>query len=569
MKDKKLFDSFSMKLFLMLSIYFLSILILYSITSLININNILGIIEIISIIIPIIYVFTRNKDKKNYIAVIIFLFLVLVLPFLYNKTYDITYDGNTYHKTAIAFIKNGYNPIHDNFLKFQEKNKDIIKVDKHSKNDIWVEHYPKATWIIAATIYNLTGNIESGKCITLILTLMLFILSYNTLIKILNRTWALLLSTLIIINPIVMVQFFSYYVDGILGICFLIQLILLFYVNFSKKQDKDLWISIISSIVLLSNLKYTGLMCSGVISALFYFCYILKYRKDNRFLSNFKKITMIFILTYFIAVGLVGANSYVKNTINHKNPLYPIVGKDKIDIITNLQPKSYGEMSKFKKFTYSLFSKTENTIYVMIKPTLKMPYRIYKSEFYELNIPDTRSAGFGPYFAFSLILSLIIFIPSLIIFIKNNRKNIHYPIIFILSIIISIILIGEAWWARYIPQFYYLVLGNIILGVYASKYVKFKKIYILISFIPIITLIINASFLINIFGSKFKIFKSINDDLNYMKTTSNLKIRLTDEALIGYLYNLKDLNIKYTYINQPTKNKIYRYAWQIQEVEDE
>ena len=33
--------------------------------------------------------------------------ILIILPFLYNKTYDLTVDGNSYHKTAIAFIKNG------------------------------------------------------------------------------------------------------------------------------------------------------------------------------------------------------------------------------------------------------------------------------------------------------------------------------------------------------------------------------------------------------------------------------------------------------------------------------
>lgn len=56
---------------------------------------------------------------------------MIILPFLYNKTYDLTVDGNSYHKTAIAFIKNGWNPYYESSTDFQERNSDIVKFDKN------------------------------------------------------------------------------------------------------------------------------------------------------------------------------------------------------------------------------------------------------------------------------------------------------------------------------------------------------------------------------------------------------------------------------------------------------
>ena len=63
----------------------------------------------------------------------------------------------------------------------------------------------------------------------------------------------------------------------------------------------------------------------------------------------------MFVVVYVIAIFLVGSNSYVKNTIDHHNPLYPIIGKDKVDIVTTMQPKDFNEMSHLKKFVYALF----------------------------------------------------------------------------------------------------------------------------------------------------------------------------------------------------------------------
>ena len=64
MKKDNLFQTNSMKLFFMLSLYFLNVLVLYSISSLLNINHILGLIEIVSLIIPIVYISTKLKGKS-------------------------------------------------------------------------------------------------------------------------------------------------------------------------------------------------------------------------------------------------------------------------------------------------------------------------------------------------------------------------------------------------------------------------------------------------------------------------------------------------------------------------
>ena len=105
----------SMKLFSMLSLYFLLVLVIYTLFQFFNFNNGLSIVQILSLIIPIILYLLTNKDKKINVKltiISIYLFLLLILPFIYNKTYDLTVDGNSYHKTAIAFMKNGWNPLY-------------------------------------------------------------------------------------------------------------------------------------------------------------------------------------------------------------------------------------------------------------------------------------------------------------------------------------------------------------------------------------------------------------------------------------------------------------------------
>ncbi len=559
--SNNLFITNSMKLFFMLCLYFLSVLVLFSITEILNINNVLGLIEIISIIIPIMYIYKNTKiDKKLYTIISIFLLLVVVLPFLSTKTFDTTVDGNTYHKSSIAFIKNGWNPVYQGAKEFQKENSDVIKIEDDSILDVWMDHYPKATWIVAAVMYNLTGNIESGKCITIILSIMLLIITYNVLRKILDKKWAVIISLLFTLNPIVLGQFYSYYLDGIMGICFLMQLILLFHVNPMEKQNIMIWTSLAAIISIFSNLKFTGLMCSGVIAAIFYFYWIIKFHKEKDFFKKFRKITYYFIGVYVIAICLVGSNSYIKNTIDHHNPLYPLLGKGKIDIVTTMQPKEYGKMNSVEKFTYSLFSKTENTIYEMNKPDLKLPFQVYKSEIQELYSPDTRIGGFGPLFTLCLIISIIIFIPSIIILYKNEKNNVKYVVISLLSVVVTMIMVGEVWWARYVPQFYFVVVGTLFLLVYISKYINNKFINY-IKYLFMVPILINIFFFLYVVLNTTLSFRTLNNDLIELKNTKNLKLEIGRE-LYGYEYLLKDRKINYKKVyNLKEDEVIYKFSW--------
>ena len=134
-----------------------------------------------------------------------------------------------------------------------------------------------------------------------------------------------------------------------------------------------------------------------------------------------------------------------------------------------MQPKSFGEMNMIEKFTVSLFSRTQNVTYEMEGPFLKWPIKLYKSEVGELFAPDVRIGGFGPFFALIFLGSLVLLIAALIIFIKKEKNNLKYIILPTLTVIISMILVGENWWARYVPQLYLLPVGALILSIYVSK----------------------------------------------------------------------------------------------------
>ena len=169
----------------------------------------------------IIYYFINKKrlDKKSFfkilsIALIVISFSTLVSTFMFDRSSD----GNTYHKDAIGVLKEGFNPV------YEESSKFIIKRDNSKRLTnyaVWTDHYAKANWIMAANFYSLTGNIESGKAMNIISLYIVFVLVFVNLTKILNKKKSFIISLLIVFNPIVSSQLFTYYNDQLVCLYFL------------------------------------------------------------------------------------------------------------------------------------------------------------------------------------------------------------------------------------------------------------------------------------------------------------------------------------------------------------
>ena len=127
---------------------YLTIIILFinllttTIFQIINIKFPLRWIYLIVIIISCTLFLYNNKDnwRCKIFTLIFVLFLLLALPLIYQYTYDFSIDGNSYHKPAIAFLKEGWNPIYQNSSSFAKAN-DYLP----GGYNIWVDHYPKAT----------------------------------------------------------------------------------------------------------------------------------------------------------------------------------------------------------------------------------------------------------------------------------------------------------------------------------------------------------------------------------------------------------------------------------------
>lgn len=568
-KKTKLWDFKTFQLSWLIMMYLLCVLVFFHLFKLCDIEGGLFFIQLLSIFIPLLfYLFQKNiKIKRKIIIGMFYLILCIGLPFIFSNTYDLTQDGNGYHKLSIAYLKNGWNPIyqsHDDYVKENHLN-------SYGKNGLWINHYPKSLETVSAVMYEMTGSIESGKAVTTLVLISMSLLTFSYLSLFLNKIPSFILSVLLALNPIVLAQLFNYYVDGLMGLCFAMELILLLTITITKKQDYKIWLYLTAVCAIFVNLKFTGLLYSGLIAAVFYFYWLFHYRKDREWLSIFKRATGWFILVFFTSIFIVGSSSYIKNTFTVGNPLYPLLGKNKVDIVTKMEPKSFNQKNSLEKFIISFFSKTENVIYGQGEPQLKNPLHVYDSELEEILISDVRIAGFGPLSACFFILGTILLIIELYLLNRKNKEKMKYFVLPIVCIVLSCILIGESWWARYVPQLYMLPWLSCVLCFMIS--LKNKKVLYMLRTLGIITgviMVINASFYLNSRIQDFDTFQGIQKDLNELKQQENIKLQLSVPAFFAYYYNLDDENISYQIVKEEMKeNYIYKYHWQLKILQEQ
>lgn len=401
-------------------------------------------------------------------SVIAIVSISILSIFIAGLIYDTSADGLVYHQEAVYQLKNGWNPVYE------------ILPDSVSQA-MWINHYPRGAEIPQSAIYSITNSIETGKATNLFLLFAGFFLTTAALLKIkrLSIRHASLLSLLFTLNPVCINQIFTFYLDGQVSnllLCFLAVSVL-----FVCKQNKYYLLLLFSIIIITANLKFTAVIFSVIFSiSLAIYFFITRAKKAG------VRTLCSCVVGGLFAILLVGYNPYVKNTINYHHPFYPLMGKGSIDIIKESYPIGFAEKGQLEKFYISLFSHTDNEgswPWEERTPTLKIPFSINRVDINNARTEDTRIAGFGPFFSGIFILSLILFIISGLFFKKQypvNRKILYC----IISILISVSIIPEAWWARYVPQFWLVPLLMIIsLEFINHKAIRLLKwgLYILLS----------------------------------------------------------------------------------------
>lgn len=479
-----------------------------------------------------------NKENKLTVlfcigvSLIIFAFITLSA----SNIIDLTYDGIAYQKLAVGHLKNGWTPPSETVEAFS---KTVNYQLAPTTQAIWLEHYPIAPWVYGGTVYAFFNSLEAGKSLLPLLTISLFLyLLSRFIIKNISIGWAIILSGFIAMPPAVVGQIFSFYVDGILALSLYYLCISLIFALHEKSPHSSVeWTAFTANTVLCCNTKFIGIPFSLLFVGLIVFSIcLISFAKTKRIFSttlNSKQLVII-IFTFFMAILIIGGPVYLKNFKDHGNPFFPLMGKQKTDILSQFQPNSFKHTNPYVKFGLIFFSHTGNETNQRFRLKIPGTFNISLAEL----TPSTSSprAGFG--FLFSLICLFSI------VELWHLRKKLSieekvFCSAYFIGCIIFIGIMDGSWMARYTPYLYALPLITLFLAI-IHKSENAKRILSLLLILNLITF--SAQPLYGIYESTL-----VQHDLNLLKRKKPIIIDLKNPYFSSVIYTLRDNGIKYRF----------------------
>ncbi|HYC80040.1 MAG TPA: hypothetical protein VEC17_03360 [Candidatus Binatia bacterium] len=384
----------------------------------------------------------------RYLILVILLLAVLSFSSFYisSSVYDLSYDGQTYHQEAIIQLANGWNPIYER-----------LEGEEFGVLSRWINHYPKASWVYSAVLYQLTGNIETGKGFALLFMLSSLLLLYSLLFlkSRMNVGLALIFGLIAAASPVVIYQSLSYYIDGQLYSLLLSLLVLLIMVYF--EHEGPVFISLLAAITILVNLKFTALVYTVIILfALFVFIWV-----SEKITTAFKYLQLS-LISLVVAIVLVGFNPYITNLIQKGNPFYPLSGSDSIDLKPYNVPENFVRKPSPVIFFSSVFSESDNVRGPGEFATWKVPFTVKENEMDAFTDTNAKEGGFGPLYGGAIILSAIGLVYGSRATKEHERKIRIALYLGLILILLTVFINPISSLARYVPQAYLLTI--LVLG---------------------------------------------------------------------------------------------------------
>lgn len=411
-----------------------------------------------SVALTVIFAFVASKRLfKHYIlvalcilAIIFTLFYVSIL--INGKIYDISYDGQTYQQEAVIQLAQGWNP------DYQYLDPNVIGLDQK-----WIDYYPKSAWINEAYIYMLSGNIETGKAMNMILLFASIALVYAAIVEVglMNPLNAFFVSLLVAANPVNIYEMFTYYVDSQLMTLFTC-LAALLMIAYMRKH----WLALLGvfmAATLLVNVKFTGALDAVLLIGVFV---IIIVRSEHTEIA--KKGILVSLAALLVGGFLMGFSPYVTNIVRYGNPGYPLEGTGAIDLKPYNVPGDYIDKNSLQIMFLSFFAQSDTLKGVGTTSTYKLPFTYSPAELTAFRYTDQQEGGFGPLFGGIIIISGLI-IASYFIFRPYFRKKPKYGTMFwvgimaIAFIILMSVINPISSLARYVPQAYLLAVIPIII----------------------------------------------------------------------------------------------------------
>lgn len=414
-------------------------------------------------------IYFASNSLHVFIKVMIWASVALVISLaLSSLIYDWSWDGQSYHAEGVMLLANGWNP--------------VTQPLPEGEYAQLLSFSSKGPWVTEATIFQATHSIEAAKGVNLAILIATFGVTFAALSNVpkIKPRPAIYLTFLMVLNPVSIVQIFSFYIDVQLACYITILISLILLLEFTEpKSMLNLSLMVIS--ILLINIKLNGAVYL-VIFVVGYLGWQLWHRQFKPALNYIRWLAGGFVL----GVLIVGYNpyitQYVTQTFQHGNPFYPTQW-DGLFLITPNTPANLIGKDRFTKMGISLFSASSDS---KLEANPKVPFTVSRRELNAFLSANVRSAGFGPFFSGVLLLCLL----TIVIFFIYSRNSFKISLTFFLSamVVFSSLIVSEGWWARYAPQFW---LAPILLTL-AITTLRTQRLVQLINYFAIGTLAVNV-----------------------------------------------------------------------------
>ena len=379
--------------------------------------------------------FIDRKLKTVLMSIVSLSIIFLIWYVLFYFIWDASIDWNTYHLQILFDLFNGHN---------------IFLGESSSK---WLNYYPKTIEILFGWFGSFFRNYDMWR----ILKLTVILLSFLNITYVIKKNvwkltwWHFLITLLIVLNPVVLSQLFTFYIDDVL------YLLLINFAVYVFLWDVKIWL-IVFSLMVSAKLSY---LCFWLISIVFLVLILSIYKKENvlKIIKDYYNLISekwLVRILFVILIILVSWYQYLINTFKYHNPLYWFYWEWKTDIISMFEPPVMKDKNKILKFIYVYFSYSSNycvsddcqNFMKIDKWFLKNFYNSYSA----LLFPDPNLNWFWNLFSVLLLLSTVLLIFSCFKYKKiKNCKTIYG--IMVLYVLFCTALLPFPW-ARYIPVLY-------------------------------------------------------------------------------------------------------------------
>lgn len=363
--------------------------------------------------------------------------------------FDLSWDGQWYHQLAIYHLERDWNPLAEPMRAFTPPH-----------TELWIRHYAKMPWYVAAGVFKTLGNMESGKCVNwLILGAMFAAVLAACLDAGMARVRALALAAVVSLNPVVWSEHVTYLVDGFMVSGLAICAAALF--SSFLRPSRLVLFTAFAAIICTVNAKQTGLVfLCFLIAAGGLYC--LSVRRD------LWRYTAFNLAALALSLFVWGYNPYVTNVVHRGHPFYPQLGTEEYPGLAGTEndgvekyetPANMKGRSIWIRLGYATFGRPGNAPYNDEQDAeLIWPFTARLRDMGVYRFHEVRVAGFGPYFSGALLLSFVLLVWALF----NPSLPRGVLLLAWATVVATMLLSKHFWWPRYAPQTWFLPLVPVV-----------------------------------------------------------------------------------------------------------